>query len=142
MPSPDSRSPRSASGATRASMPKEAEAGVQARDRLTLLVLLQDLDGMIREATDPKQTEAVNRMGFRVEGVEGLRTAREEVAAQLDRRTLRQYEAVAQRYGGRAVAPVRNRTCLACSALQPTGRTPDSSQVTACQTCGRILYPL
>lgn len=111
-------------------------------DPLTTLVLLQDLDQMIREASDPKQAEAVNQMGFPTGGVEGLKAAREEMTSRLDRRTLRLYEAAARRYGGRAVVPVRNRTCLGCSALLPTGRATNPAQVATCQSCGRILYPV
>jgi predicted nucleic acid-binding Zn-ribbon protein len=112
------------------------------RDVLTALVLLQDLDLMIRDATDPHQADAVAKMGFKTEGVEQLRTARSVLAAQVDPRLLRLYEAAARRYGGRALVPVANRTCVGCSAVLPTGLTPDPRRVTNCQSCGRILYPL
>lgn len=114
----------------------------ETRDPLTLLVLLQDLDLMIRDATDPGQADAISKLGFRMEGVEQLRAARAALAAQIEPRVLRLYDAAARRYPGRALVPVANRTCLGCSAVLPTGLTPDPRRVTNCQSCGRILYPV
>lgn len=112
------------------------------RSALTTLVLLQDLDLMIREANDPEQTEEANRMGFGVEGLPGLQTVREELAGTLERRTLNLYQVASKRYGGRAVVPVKDRTCLGCWAMQPTGFETRFNRVILCQSCGRILYPL
>jgi predicted nucleic acid-binding Zn-ribbon protein len=103
---------------------------------------LQDLDLMIREARDPEESEAASRLGFRVDGLAALEAAREEIARGLERRVLRLYEVAAGRYQGRAVVPVRDRVCLGCSALQPTGFGGDSERVATCQSCGRILYPV
>jgi predicted nucleic acid-binding Zn-ribbon protein len=112
------------------------------RDVLTVLVKLQDLDMLIRDATDPRTVDEVSRMGFKVEGVEQLRAAREVLAAGVEPRLLRLYDAAARRYGGRALVPVANRICLGCSGVLPTGLTPDPKRIISCQSCGRILYPL
>src|SRR5580765_3305725 len=100
--------------------PEAAGETVAPRDSLSILVLLQDLDLLLREATDPKQAEESARMGFKHEGLEELRSAREHLAATLDARVLRQYEAASKRYAGRAIVPMKNRTCLGCSGLLPT----------------------
>lgn len=131
-----------------AKQPVKPTAGETARrpapapDVLVALVKLQDLDLMIREATDPRQADEVSKLGFKVEGIEQLRVARAALASGVEPRLLRLYDAAARRYGGRALVPVANRTCLGCSAVLPTGLTPDPKRITSCQSCGRILYPL
>jgi len=119
-----------------------AEDAAAPRDPLTILVLLQDLDLLLREASDPKQVEEAVRMGFNVRGIEELRSARNQLAASLEVRVLRQYEAAAKRYAGRAIVPLKNRTCLGCSGVLPTGASSDPHRILTCQSCGRILYPL
>jgi predicted nucleic acid-binding Zn-ribbon protein len=109
---------------------------------LAALVLLQDLDRMLHDAADPRHSEEVSRLGFSLEGLPALRAAREELAAGLDRSALRLYDAVAKRYAGTTVVPVRNRTCLGCSAVQPRSFVPDRGKPSTCQSCGRILVPL
>ena len=52
------------------------------------------------------------------------------------------YKVAAGRYQGRAVVPVKDRTCLGCSAVQPTGFEADPQRLLTCQSCGRILYPV
>jgi predicted nucleic acid-binding Zn-ribbon protein len=122
-----------------------AETGAETtvpHDPMTVLVLLQDLDLLLRDATDPKQAEESERMGFKVKGVEEVRVAREVLAASVEPRVLRQYEAASKRYAGRAIVPLRNRICLGCSGLLPTGASRDPHLILTCQSCGRILYPL
>jgi|SRR5689334_11955354 predicted nucleic acid-binding Zn-ribbon protein len=124
---------------------RKAEAAEQTtdpRDPLTILVLLQDLDLLLREAADPKQAEESARMGFQSRGIEELRAAREQLASTLEARVLRQYEAAAKRYAGRALVPLKNRICLGCSGLLPTGASHNPHSILTCQSCGRILYPL
>ena len=112
------------------------------RDPMTVLVLLQDLDLLLREASDPTQAAESERMGFKVKGVEEVRVAREVLAATVEPRVLRQYEAASKRYAGRAIVPLKNRICLGCSGLLPTGASRDPHLILTCQSCGRILYPL
>ena len=109
---------------------------------LATLVLLQDLDRLVHDASDPRHAEEVSKMGFRLEGLPELRAARAELAATLDRAALRLYESVAKRYAGTTVVLVRNRTCLGCSAVQPTGSVAGRDKPSTCQSCGRILVPL
>ena len=125
-------------------MSLSAEAGGEkgARSVLTTIVLLQDLDLMIREAQDPKASEEGTRLGFRFDGLEQLVAAREEIAKTLDRRAMSLYKVAAGRYQGRAVVPVKDRICLGCSAMQPTGFEAGAERLGTCQSCGRILYPI
>lgn len=124
------------------SLSAESEGESRARGVLTTIVLLQDLDLMIREAQDPKASEEVARLGFRFDGLEKLQAARDEIAGTLDRRVMSLYKVAAGRYQGRAVVPVKDRVCLGCSALQPTGFETGAERLTTCQSCGRILYPI
>jgi predicted nucleic acid-binding Zn-ribbon protein len=100
------------------------------------LAALQDIDVMIRER---KQEE---ELGFSVEGLESLETARAKLAEQLDGRILRLYARLAKRYD-RAVVPVIEHRCLGCSMAVPTSKRKGGSTSTAlvtCESCGRILF--
>jgi len=102
------------------------------------LAALQDIDLMIHER---KQEED---LGFSVEGLESLETARAKLAGTIDGRTLRLYARLSKRYD-RAVVPVIEHRCLGCSMAVPTskrkvgGSNSDSALVT-CESCGRILF--
>ena len=74
------------------------------RSPLTTLVLLQDMDLMIRDATDPEQAKEVSRLGFKVEGLDALKAAREKLAASIEPRVLRLYKLAASRYAGRVIS--------------------------------------
>ena len=82
-----------------------------------ILIALQDLDLMLKEATDSQA--AFERMGFAVGGIEELRKARTQLAGQLESAHLQHYERMSQRHG-RAVSPVISDMCLACFAKIPT----------------------
>jgi predicted nucleic acid-binding Zn-ribbon protein len=100
------------------------------------------MDLMIRDATDPVLAKEVSRLGFKLEGLESVKSAREKLAASIEPRILRSYELAAGRYAGRGVVPVKDRTCLGCWAIQPTGFEAHTDRIAACQSCGRILYPI
>src|SRR5262249_574299 len=68
-----------------------------------ILVALQDLDLMLKEAVDSR--EQFRQMGFDVAGVPELRKARAHLVGQLEMAHLQHYEKMQQRYG-RAVFPV------------------------------------
>jgi predicted nucleic acid-binding Zn-ribbon protein len=120
----------------------EPETPAGMRDPLTTLVLLQDLDLLLRDANDPAASAASDRMGFKTGGIEELKAARKLLIAALDVSIVRQYEAASKRYAGRAIVPIKNRTCFGCSGLVPTGTNLVSHRIQSCQSCGRILYPL
>lgn len=105
----------------------------------TILIALQDLDLMLKEATESHVQ--FEKMGFAVGGIEELRKARTLLAGQLESTHLQHYERMSQRYG-RAVSPVTSDMCLACFAKIPTSyrSTLFEGKVRMCQSCGRILY--
>jgi predicted nucleic acid-binding Zn-ribbon protein len=102
------------------------------------LAALQDVDLMIRERKHEED------LGFSVEGIESLESARATLAGQIDGRTLRLYERLSKRYD-RAVVPVIEYRCLGCSMAVPTSkRKPggggSASALVTCESCGRILF--
>lgn len=113
-------------------------------EQLRLLVILQDLDGQIRDFSDPARRSQEETLGFEVKGLETLKAARTKLAAGIDRRYLSLYERVTQKHG-RAVVPVEGRTCLGCFQTLPGSFFSEISAdqpVKVCENCGRILYML
>src|SRR5262245_35270897 len=104
-----------------------------------VLVALQDLDLMLKEAADSQ--EQFQQLGFELGGTAALSAARQHVLQQLESQHLQHYEKMAARYG-RAVAPVTSDMCLGCFAKVPTSyrSTLYEGKVRMCQNCGRILY--
>ena len=105
-----------------------------------LLVALQDLDLMLKEAED--RQDQFEKLGFEMGGVEELRRARAQLVGQLEMTHLKHYEGICKRYGGRAVTPVTGEICLGCFAKLPTSYRSSmyEGKVRLCQACGRILY--
>ena len=113
-------------------------------EQLKLLVILQDLDTMIRESSDPEGAREMKTLGFAMEGMEKLKATRAKLAAEIDPRYLSMYERVAKKHG-RAVVPVEDKTCLGCFQNLPGSFFSEISAdkpVKMCETCGRILYML
>lgn len=104
-----------------------------------ILVALQDLDLMLKEAED--RHEQFEKLGFEIHGIEELRKARGELVGQLDNNHLQHYERMSKRYG-RAVTPVTSDMCLGCFSKLPTSYRSSlyEGKVRMCQSCGRILY--
>jgi len=110
-------------------------------DQVKLLVALQDLDLMLREAEDADTSSEMKQMGFKLDGLTELRQARENLAKRIKPQLLNRYERVSKSYG-RAVVPVTSNLCLGCFVTLPTSypslKTKDS--FLTCESCGRILY--
>jgi len=105
------------------------------------LIVLQDLDQMIADATDQEFATSQKKMGFKIDGIDKLRETREEMAAKIDQYFLRTYERVSKRYR-QAIVPVKGGTCLGCFGKLPTEvacRGKDDL-IRTCENCGRILY--
>lgn len=99
---------------------------------------------MIREAEDPGRREELEKLGFSLDNLEQLRTARKKLTARIDRRFLSIYERLSAKYG-RAVVPVENKTCLGCFQAVPSSffsEVTANTPVKTCENCGRILYLL
>jgi predicted nucleic acid-binding Zn-ribbon protein len=111
-------------------------------ESLRLLVELQDLDLLIREATDIERMQQEQDFGFKIEDVSRLLEARKNLAESIDPMLLHQYERLLERYD-RAVAPVYRGACLGCFMTLPTalGQAVKRHEgVRVCENCGRILY--
>ena len=111
-------------------------------DRVQRLAQLQDLELMIREGEDPASKKKEEALGFSVEGLQQLQTARGRLVKQIPTSDFRLYQRVRRKYE-RAVVPVINRICLGCFQALPTSSKPTVSETSAlptCENCGRILY--
>ena len=110
-------------------------------DQLKLLVALQDLDLMIKEAKDSETSTELKDMGFKLDGLSALQQARENLAKRIKPQLLVRYERVAKNYE-RAIVPVTGNLCLGCFVTLPTSysslHTKDT--ILTCENCGRILY--
>jgi len=107
-------------------------------EMLHLLVELQDLDLMIREAAVQEE----KNLGFEIEGVSRLQEARRKLADTLSPEVLRRYERLMERYD-RAVVPTHKGTCLGCFMSLPTAVAQTVKRhegIKVCESCGRILY--
>jgi hypothetical protein len=106
------------------------------------LLYLQDLDLLLKDAQDDGTRELWHKAGLHVSGFAQLQQMRAEVASSIAPRILDLYERIFRRYG-RALVPVREGTCLGCFVKLPSGVTSPSvasDEISACQSCGRILY--
>lgn len=113
------------------------------QQQLLLLVALQDVDEMIREAKDPQRASQMEGLGFKITDVAALQASRDKLTQQIESRNLVLYERVAKRFG-RAVVPVQGRVCLGCFMALPTQHIGieknDDERIETCENCGRILY--
>jgi len=108
-------------------------------DQSKLLVALQDLDQMIREAEDKDKAAELKDLGFALDGVEELRKAREKITERITPQLLNRYQRVATSYG-RTVVPVVGELCTGCFAKVPSSFRYEKDTVTTCENCGRMLY--
>ena len=108
-------------------------------DQARLIVALQDLDHMIKEAEDAKTSEELKSMGFALDGLAELQQAREKLAARVQPQLLNRYERVSKNYD-RAIVPVTGELCFGCFARIPTSFRYEKDAILTCESCGRILY--
>jgi len=109
------------------------------KDQAKLLVALQDLDHMIKEVQDAQTSAELKDMGFNVDNVGELKSAREKITARIRPQLLNRYERVSRSYD-RTVVPVVNELCTGCFAKVPTSFRYEKNAVMTCESCGRILY--
>lgn len=110
-------------------------------EELRDLIVLQDLDQMIADATDQEFAKSQEKMGFKMNGLGKLRETRDELAAKINQKFLRTYERVAKRYR-QAIVPVKGGVCLGCFVKLPTETACRGQEdfIKTCENCGRILY--
>ncbi len=113
----------------------------QTEDQAKLLVALQDLDLMIKEAEDTETSTELKGMGSKLENITALRQARDALAQRIKPQLLNRYERVSKNYD-RTVVPVTGELCLGCFAKIPTSfrSLHERSKILTCESCGRILY--
>ena len=112
---------------------------VKKQDQVRLLVALQDLDHMIKDAEDAKHSAKMQEMGFPQDGMEELRRARTEITGHIKPQLLTRYQRVATSYE-RIVVPVVGELCTGCFAKVPSSFRYEKNAVVTCENCGRILY--
>ena len=105
------------------------------------LIVLQDLDQMIADATNDEFATSQKKMGFKMDGLGRLQETREELAGRIDQKFLKTYERVAKRYR-QAIVPVKGGVCLGCFGKLPTEVACRGHEdfIRTCEGCGRILY--
>ena len=120
-----------------------ADTPPPADDQAKLLVALQDLDLMIKEAEDTTTSTELKDMGFKLDGLKELQLARANLAKRIKPQLLNRYERVSKTYD-RAVVPVTGDLCLGCFAKIPTSfrslSLHEKDRILTCESCGRILY--
>ena len=110
--------------------------------QLQVLIALQDILLLIREAKDPTQKKALGKMGFKMTNVASLERTRADLERQLSPAILSEYSRARERYG-RIVAPVINGTCYGCFVKIPSAiDAADDRNKTLyrCENCGMYLY--
>jgi len=107
--------------------------------QIETLIMLQDLDLMIREVSDQKTASKMSAIGFEVDKIDNLQRAREELARKVDKELLGSYDRLMKRYD-RAIAPLRDSVCLGCFLKQPTRYSGSQDAVRTCGHCKRFLY--
>ncbi len=111
--------------------------------QLELLVMLHDLDLLLRECKDEKKRQEESELGFEMaEHHDELINARKTIIRQLDSEVLTRYEKLLGRYD-RAVAPVIDGICYGCYMRMPTSVAIGKSRnemIHVCGNCGRFLY--
>lgn len=108
-------------------------------DQAKLLVALQDLDQMIKDAQDQETSAELEEMGFSLEGLEELKKARDRITERIRPQLLNRYQRVARNYE-HTVVPVVGELCTGCFAKIPTSFRYEKNAVMTCENCGRILY--
>lgn len=116
-----------------------SELPAKKQDQARLLVALQDLDHMIKEAEDAGTTAKLQEMGFPMDGLAEIKKAREELIVHIKPQLLNRYQRVSQNYE-RIVVPVVGELCTGCFAKVATSFRYEKNAVVTCESCGRILY--
>jgi predicted nucleic acid-binding Zn-ribbon protein len=110
--------------------------------QLQILIALQDILILIREAKDPNQKKAMDKIGLKMDNLTSLENTRANLEGQLNLSILGEYHRVRQRYG-RIVAPVISGICYGCFMKIPSAIDTADTRNDAlhrCENCGMFLY--
>jgi predicted nucleic acid-binding Zn-ribbon protein len=106
------------------------------KKQLELLVSLQDLDIMIKEADEDEA------LGFGTPGRDKLQEVRADLIKKIGKPLASVYERLRTRYKW-SIVPVKDDTCLGCFRRVPTSLSAKgrvNTSIITCEGCGRILY--
>ena len=110
--------------------------------QLQVLIALQDILLLIRDAKDPSNQRAMGKIGFQMTNLESLEATRTDLESQLKPPIRSEYSRARQRYG-RIVAPVINSICYGCFVKIPyaiAGADDRNKTLYRCENCGMFLY--
>ena len=110
--------------------------------QLQILIALQDILLLIRDAKDPSRKKQEGRIGFKMSNLNSLEETLQDLEEKLDPAVRGQYGRMKQRYG-RVVAPVINAVCHGCFVTIPSairGAEDRNKKLYRCENCGMFLY--
>jgi len=110
--------------------------------QLRVLIALQDILLLLRDAKDPAQKRVLGKMGLKIDKLETLETTKSDLENQLSQSLLSQYRRAVQRHG-RIVAPVIGSVCCQCFVRIPSAIDSAEDRNTSlyrCENCGMYLY--
>lgn len=110
--------------------------------QLQVLIALQDILLLIRDAKDSSRKKQYGRIGFKMSNLKSLEETQAGLEEQLDPAIRSQYGRMKQRYG-RVVAPVINAVCHGCFVTIPSairGAEDRNKKLYRCENCGMFLY--
>ena len=110
--------------------------------QLELLIMLTDVCLMLDELKSGKMTEQEKELGFKLDQVEKLKEAEQDLRSQIESRWLSHFDRIRTKYS-HPVVPVRNNVCHGCFLTLPTSmpsRERINQEVMLCNNCARFLY--
>lgn len=111
--------------------------------QLELLIMLHDVDLLLKESHDAETSRQLKKIGFKMgKTTKKIEAARQRLLEGLDKDIVERYRRLMKRYG-RAVAPVLEGICYGCYQVMPTALATDkdrNKKIYLCPNCGRFLY--
>jgi len=110
--------------------------------QLRVLIALQDILLLLRDARDPDQRKVLGKMGLKIDNLETLEATKADLEDQLSTSILGEYRRAVQRHG-RIVAPVIGSVCYQCFVRIPSAIDCAEDRNTSlyrCENCGMYLY--
>ena len=110
--------------------------------QLEQLIMLNDIDLMIKEASDEEHSRKIKGLGFKLSHLEQLFKARQDIREKVDKDLMDRYDKLSERYG-RAMVPINGRVCYGCFMQLPVNfvsQPEKNDAVLNCPKCGRYLY--
>jgi hypothetical protein len=108
-------------------------------DSVDDLLILQELDAMIRDFENPSIRMHEEGMGFGLRATTELHRERSEVVKKLSPEAVFRYD-LARRRHVQPVAPSRDGVCLGCHTVRPTAMSSRAERLDVCERCGRLLF--